>query len=228
MRPPTKLQIRILAALLVAQMVILLIALLIASAAAETPTARKIEPLATAYRDLIATDEQLAAFERMTEVQRLARQLEQLTKAAKECRNKTYSVRLRVTAVVQPFGPQRLLVHGQYVDPEQIKLFGKDANVGIWTDDAKTAAKLSIDDEIELRGKIFYGVGYFDRDVARIKEEWKEKDLNIGVACLHGYLTGWLRGTSIFMVNPRIVPVQTQAESNGTADGADDADPIRQ
>jgi hypothetical protein len=175
--------------------------------AAETPKTLTIEPLTDAYVDLIATEAQLDEYKRMTEVQKLARQLEQLKKAVKECHNITYSVRLRVSAVT--LGPKRFLVHGQYVDPDQVKLFGKDANVGIWTEDAKTAAKLSIGDEIELRGKIFYGVGYFDRDVDRIKDEWKERNMNISVACLHGYLTGWLRGTSIYMVNPQIEPIQS-------------------
>lgn len=123
-----------------------LVALLVASTAAETlaqsTTKPKIEPLASAYTDLLATKERFAEYERMTEVQKLAGQLEQLEKAAKAIRNKTYSVRLRVSAVTQPLGPRRVLVHGQYVDPEQIRLFGKDATVGVWTDDPKTAGKL--------------------------------------------------------------------------------------
>jgi hypothetical protein len=191
--------------------ILTLIVLHAVAAAAEPPKTLKVEPLETAYTDLIATDEQLAESMRMTEVQKLAMQLEKLQAAAKECRNKTYSVRLRVSAVTQPLGPQRLLVHGQYVDPIEIKLFGKDATVGIWTKDQRTAAKLSIGDNIALRGKIFYGVEYFDRDVDRIKDEWKERNLNISVACLHGYLTGWIRGASIYMVNPQIVPIQSDS-----------------
>lgn len=52
-----------------------------------------------------------------------------------------------------------------------------------------------------------------EQDVARIKSEWKEKDLNISVALLRGELTGWLREATVYMINPRIVPVQTPATS---------------
>lgn len=190
--------------------ILTLIALHAVTVAAEPPKTLKFEPLETAYTDLIASKEQFAD-ERLTEVQKLSLQLEKLEAAGKAIGNKTYSVRLRVSAVTQPLGPKRLLVHAQYVDPEQVKLFGKDATVGVWTDDPKTASKLHIGDEIELQGKIFYGVHYLEQDVDRIKNEWKEQNLNISVALLRGELTGWLREATVYMVNPRIIPIQAES-----------------
>ena len=184
----------------------ILLALAFGLANLDAAPRRKTEPLNTAWQDLVASEERASELEAMSSAQRYVAQMTAITDARKKVRSKTYSVRLRCTGVIEPTqGDRRVLVHGQYTDDDHRDTFGKDATVGIWTLDYKTALALKPGDEFELQGKIFYEVFYLDNDVGRVPSEWQQSAVNTSVAFLDYHLTHWVRPARIYMKDPAIV-----------------------
>lgn len=167
---------------------------------------KKTEPLKTAWQDMVPTDDRGAELESMTSAQRYEHQMKAVSASQKAIKSKTYSVRLKVTGVIEPTQQDKLmLVHGQYVDQEYRKIFGDQATIGIWTSDYKTALELKNGEEFDLSGKIFYEVHYLRNDVGKVPSLWQQKAINTSVAFLDCPITKWVRPMRIYMVNPAIV-----------------------
>jgi hypothetical protein len=170
------------------------------------PAGRKAEPLKTAWESMVPDKERAKELEAMTSAQRYDHQLKTITAAQKATRGKTFAVRLKCIGVIEPPEKDKLmLVQGQYADPEYQSLFGKDATIGIWTPDYKTALQLKVGEEFELQGKVICEMHHAENDVARVPSQWQQKAITVSVVLLRHDLTKWVRESRIYMVNPTIV-----------------------
>lgn len=180
----------------------LIVCALLVSAAA----VHAAEPLRTAWAPLVPTAERAEEIKAMTSAQKYDDQIKAITAAQKATRGKTFALRLKCTGVIEP--PEKdglMLVHGQYVDEEMQRLFGKDATVGIWTRDYKAGLKLKLGREFEIQGKIICQVNHLANDVGQEPNFWSTKTINTGVVFFDYPLTHWVREARIYMVNPAIV-----------------------
>ncbi len=175
----------------------------------------KVKPLQEAWQELVLTRSELEERNRLPSFQRYELQNKLITEHQRRHQGTTFSLRLRVTAIIEPKAypghPKGLaLLHGWYVDKQHQDTFGAKATIGIWVEDFNSIRPLKIDDEFELRGKIIYVVHYTYRDVDRVKDFWSAKNINTSVAFLNpGTTTGFPLKVRIYMVNPVVVPVES-------------------
>lgn len=193
---------------------LLLFVVAVGHSADPKPKTDKVEPLKTAWEKFVRGPDQLAEFEKLTSVQRYDSQMKSVAAAQRSAKNKTYSLRLKVTGVIEPTQHDKLmLVHAQYVEDEYCKIFGAGGTIGIWTSDYKTALQLRVGEEFDLRGNIFYEVHHFDNDVAKVPSLWQRKNINTSVAHFHNGNTRWVRDARIYMINPAIVRLSENERS---------------
>jgi hypothetical protein len=174
---------------------------------------KKVEPLRTSWIDLVADEDLLKERRALTQLRNHQVIMKEVEKTRRDCRSKTFGLTLRVNAVIPPqefTGRDLILVHGNYIDMEYQERFGKDATIGIWTRDRKTAESLAVGDHIELTGRVFHEVAYPASAVAkyRVKSEWKQKNINTSLALLRKDMTGFAYDVRVFMVNLKLKKVE--------------------
>lgn len=176
--------------------------------------ANAAEPLRSAWKPLVPGQDVIDTYKNLTSYQKYEMQMKKVRELQKKNLRKKYTLRLRCIAIIESMNlfanrPKGLaLLHGQYVDQEYRDTFGKDATIGIWTEDFDTIKTLKIGDEFYLTGKIIYVVHHINADVDQVKNSWRQQDINTSVAYLNLHLTGFPRRVHICMVNAKIEPIQ--------------------
>lgn len=180
-----------------------------------------VDRLKAAWRPLVPSADRRKAIDKMTSFQRMGLLIESTQALHDKHHNQWGSIVLETTGVIEPTAYEQkqwsrglALVHGVYAEKEYRDVFsvgGMLPTIGIWTQQFDVLKTLSKGDRFLLTGRMFYEIAHLKGDVPRPRIVWRQNSVNTSVVYLSMSITGLSRHVRIYLQDPKITPISSQA-----------------